>query len=174
MSTTPERFIWALELMNIKPNEHVLEIGCGTGILSELIAEQIESGSFLAIDKSAQMIAKAKKRNQKYIDSYLSEFIVADFSKYILPSAHFDCIVAFNVNFFWKEPGKELEMIRQGLKDFGKLYIFYQAPYEITISAADPIRKNLINNAFDIIDIKLKTLLPTSAICIIARPIKHH
>lgn len=40
--------------MNIKPADNILEIGCGAGLLAELIACRIETGSFLAIDKSVQ------------------------------------------------------------------------------------------------------------------------
>lgn len=171
MSTTPDRFLWAVELMKIKPDEHVLEIGCGAGILSDLIAGHMVTGSVLAIDKSSPMIDKAKKRNHHHITRGKSDFVVAEFSKYHLPAACFDRIVAFNVNFFWKESGKEMETIRHGLKKDGLLYIFYQAPFEINLSAAEPIRKNLLECSFDILDIKLKKLLPTSAICVIARPI---
>jgi hypothetical protein len=41
---------------------------------------------------------------------------------------------------------------------------------KINIAAAEPIKQKLLENSFDIIDIKLKILLPTSAFCIITKP----
>lgn len=173
MATIPDRFLWAAELMNIRPEDNVLEIGCGAGLLAEAIAGRIETGSFMAVDRSVAMIEKAKKRNQKHLDRQISNFVATDFSESRLPSSHFDSIVAFNVIFFWKDPSKELRMIQQALKPGGKLYVYYQAPFEITISAADPVRQNLVQNAFDIIDVKLKKLVPTSSFCIISKPKGH-
>jgi 16S rRNA A1518/A1519 N6-dimethyltransferase RsmA/KsgA/DIM1 with predicted DNA glycosylase/AP lyase activity len=35
-----ERFSWAVSVISISPTDHILEIGCGAGILTEQIALQ--------------------------------------------------------------------------------------------------------------------------------------
>lgn len=169
MPSIPERFLWATQLLNIKQNHNILEIGCGVGILAECIADQLTTGKFVAVDKSASMLTKARERNKRHIDRGTSEFVCSDFSKVTLQTAYFDTIVAFNVNFFWKDSSKELAIIMKALRANGKLFVFYQLPYEVTRSAAEPIRKNLLENGFEIMDIKLKKLVPTSAFCIVSR-----
>jgi hypothetical protein len=52
------------------------------------------------------------------------------------------------------------------------LYVFHQAPFEIKIAEAKPIQQKLLENSFEIVDVQLKKLKPTSAFCIIATPRK--
>ena len=56
---------WALELIaKLRPrgDEAVLDIGCGDGRATALIAERLPDGSVLGVDKSASMIALANEQ----------------------------------------------------------------------------------------------------------------
>ena len=56
---------WARELiakLRQRGNEAVLDVGCGDGRATALIAERLPKGSVLGVDKSASMIALAKER----------------------------------------------------------------------------------------------------------------
>src|SRR3990170_4679571 len=106
-----ERFKWAVELLNIKRTQNILEIGCGSGLLAEQIACRLTTGKLIAIDKSSLMLEKAKKRNNEFIDKGVSEFLEADFAKSQLQQFFFDSIVAFNVPVFLKNPVRELHLI---------------------------------------------------------------
>ena len=160
-----ERFPWALAVLDVKPADHLLEIGCGAGILAELIAGKLTKGSITAVDSSAAMIKMAAKRNEGKVD-----FITSDFAEADLPANAYHKVLAFNVNFFWKEPAKELALIKKCLKKNGQLYVFYQAPYDITIEASKPIREKLLSNGYTIVDTIFKKMTPTSAFCIVATP----
>ena len=131
-----ERFAWAASVLNGKPTDHFLEIGCGSGILAEQIAIQLTSGTITAIDKSKAMIKMAYKRNIRFIETGRAIFIIGDFAKSQLGQS-FDKIFGFNVNVFWKNPSRELELIKRYLKPKGHLYIFYQAPYDIDMKATN-------------------------------------
>ncbi len=172
MMNVNERFAWAIQLLKIKPTQNILEVGCGAGLLAEQIARRLTTGKLIAVDKSPPMLEKAKKRNNEFKDKGISEFLAADFAKSQLQQNFFDSIVAFNVPVFWKNPVRELYLIRHAIKPKGKLYVFYQAPYEIDISNAEPIQQKLVDNSFEIADVQLKKLTPTSAFCIIAKPKK--
>ncbi len=54
-----------IDLSNIQTNEKILEVGCGTGILTEAIASQTSSiySSFDALDQSKAMLDKALIKN---------------------------------------------------------------------------------------------------------------
>ncbi|TDH21635.1 class I SAM-dependent methyltransferase [Segetibacter sp. 3557_3] len=170
MPSIPERFSWAAAQLHINPDDHIVEIGCGAGLFAEVIAAQLHGGSLLAIDKSPAMLEKARKRNQAFINSGVSAFVSAEFAKANLPAAYFDCILAFNVNFFWKDPVVELASIRSALKPRGKLSIFLQAPYEITLDAAEPVKHRLRENGFKVLDVVLQPMQPTAVLCIVAQP----
>ncbi len=122
-----ERFLWAVEVLDIKPSDHLLEIGCGAGILAEQIGGRLAAGTITAVDSSAAMIKIATRKNVAN-----AHFIASDFASAALPDNAYNKILAFNVNFFWKEPSKELALIRKYLQDNGRLYVFYQAPYDIS------------------------------------------
>ena len=67
---------------------HALEIGCGTGGFSRLLAQRAQH--VLALDLSPQMIRVAREHSAD-IDNI--EYQVADVLQYELPMTHFDCIV---------------------------------------------------------------------------------
>lgn len=66
---------------------HILEIGCGTGEFSRLLAERAEK--VLAVDLSPQMIRLAKERSKLYPNI---DFVESDVMTYQLPDNQFDCI----------------------------------------------------------------------------------
>ena len=52
-----------LERAQVRPGEHVVDIGCGTGASSSELAERVgPSGQVLGVDVSALMLARAAKR----------------------------------------------------------------------------------------------------------------
>lgn len=168
-----QRFIWATSVLDLAPDDYVFEIGCGAGLLVEQIADQHDTGRITAIDKSAAMIKIASKRNAKSISIGKAKLATLDFPDSIFKKSQFDKIADFNVNFFWKNPEHELEVIKEILRPTGGLYIFYQAPFDTSIKAADPIKERLLKHSFEIIDTVFKKMIPTSAFCIKARPEAH-
>ncbi len=54
-----------LKFAEIKDNETILEIACGTGIVFEKILKQNPNGKNIGIDLSPEMLEKAKKRVKK-------------------------------------------------------------------------------------------------------------
>ncbi len=70
-----------------EPCWHILEIGCGTGSFSRLLAGRAEK--VLAVDLSTQMIRLARERSQLYPNI---DFIETDVMAYHLPDNQFDCI----------------------------------------------------------------------------------
>src|SRR5689334_6895577 len=69
--------------------ENILEIGCGIGVFSRLIAQR--SQTVIAIDLSPKMIDAAKALSQS--QSNIS-FQVADILETSFPDEHFDAIVS--------------------------------------------------------------------------------
>ena len=169
-SAIPERFVWAAGLLQHSPVENLLEIGCGVGLLVAQIAGTITTGRVYAVDQSPSRLLKARKRNWRFIEEGVVYLEEAGFMEADLPPSFFHRILAFNVNLFFQEPRQELTKIKTLLHPAGKLFLFYQAPFEIDVDAAQPLVKNLESNNFSILDIQWKQLIPTSAICVVAKP----
>jgi SAM-dependent methyltransferase len=122
----PERFTWAVETLAVEPHEHLLEIGCGSGVAVSLICEQLATGKITAIDQSPKMIAAATQRNQSCIASGKAVFHTAALSDFA--GEQFHKIFAVNVNVFWLKPAQEFRVIKNLLLPAGRLYLFYEPP----------------------------------------------
>jgi ubiquinone/menaquinone biosynthesis C-methylase UbiE len=56
-----------LRLLELKDNDRVLDLGCGTGVLTRMIAERLnpeKGGVSIGIDAAAQMIKVARKKRE--------------------------------------------------------------------------------------------------------------
>lgn len=76
----------------LRPDHHVLEVGCGIGTVSSLLARQVPKGKVLAVDISPESISKAKKiwksqQNLSFEVSDMSDFDKADqqFDFFVFP-----------------------------------------------------------------------------------------
>jgi SAM-dependent methyltransferase len=69
--------------------EYALDIGCGTGAFSRLLASR--SDRVLALDLSPQMIQIARERSKAYANI---DFQVADAMVWEFPTEQFDCIAS--------------------------------------------------------------------------------
>lgn len=162
------RFEWAASIIDPAPDHHILEIGCGAGLLAALLAAKLRSGKLTAIDSSAAMIRMAVKRNKIYINAGISDFQTTEFLNANLPLKEFHSIIAFNVNFFWKSPEKELGRIRQLLLPSGKLFVCYQTPSGVDRKLLATIRAELINNHFSIEECIIEEEKSVASFCLIA------
>ncbi|MCR9081624.1 MAG: class I SAM-dependent methyltransferase [Cyclobacteriaceae bacterium] len=65
----------------LRPDHHVLEVGCGIGTVSSLLARQVPKGKVLAVDISPESISKAKKiwKSQQNLSFEVSD--MSDFDK---------------------------------------------------------------------------------------------
>ncbi len=69
--------------------EAALDVGCGTGAFSRLLAERSER--VIALDLSPRMVEIAKERSKPYSNI---DFRVADVTKWEFPAGEFDCVIS--------------------------------------------------------------------------------
>lgn len=122
-----ERFEWAVEILDVRGDDHILEIGCGVGLAVEEIAEHLTTGKITAIDRSSAMIEKAIQRNQKNIESGKAGFVKTELLRFTKSDTKFNKIFFFNINFFWTQNSivSEIAVIKSFLAKNGLIYIFY-------------------------------------------------
>lgn len=126
-TTVPKRIRWAVEQLDIRGDEAILEIGCGRGVAAGLIARKLTTGRLVAIDRSANAIDAARERNAALEPGKLT-FIGTDIAGYDGAMNSFDIVFAINVNVFWLDPRGEMPVIRHLLKPDGRLSLFYEPP----------------------------------------------
>ncbi len=123
-----ERLARIVRAMRIEPGDRILEIGCGFGVSSTLICQQLTTGFYLAIDRSATSIRAAMKRNAAYIEAGRAAFEVADFESFDPGPRLFDRILAVRVRAFHVDPAASRERVQRWLAPGGQLFIEYDEP----------------------------------------------
>ena len=120
------RLAWAAEVAAPRPDDRVLEVGCGHGVLLSLLAARLTSGSVLGLDRSATMTAAAAARNATALDAGRVQLQTADLLLADLPDAAFDLVVAVHVGGFWRPPAVELGTVARVLAGEGRLVLVDQ------------------------------------------------
>lgn len=92
------------------------------------LCERLTSGKILAIDRSATMIAAARRRNQDYLRDGKVTFATVALADMIFGSQRLDKVFAINVNLFWRDAARELAVIRSALARRGSLHLVFEPP----------------------------------------------
>ena len=165
----PERYRWAVDVLDVQPEDRILEIGCGYGHAIALICEKVESGHLTAIDRSEKMVELAVAANANAIGWAKVAIHNVDLLNSNLPASHFDKIFFFNINAFWMDPVAELAEVRSLLKPDGVFYIFHQPPpgHELK-EFANAFRTNLEKNSFTVNEVRFDYGAEVLSVCVIS------
>ena len=105
--------------MNLQGNEKVLEVGCGGGNLSRVIAKRLSLGELVCIDSSEYWIEKAKDRLRRFKNIKFRTLDIMNFTEINL----FDVIIIHYVLHDISENGKAVAVLRKSLKKDGIIFI---------------------------------------------------
>jgi SAM-dependent methyltransferase len=122
-----ERFTWAVDILEVRPADRLLEVGCGHGVAVSLVCESLTTGTITAIDRSPKMIEMATRRNREHVDAGRAVLEAIALEEADLGDRRFDKIFAFNVAPFWLQPEVALGAVREHLARDGTVYIFWDA-----------------------------------------------
>ena len=109
-----------VELVNISKGDTVLDVACGTGVVTNEIQKKIgKSGYVIGVDTSSTAIKIAKKWNGKKSNI---DFINIDAEKFNF-SKKFDVVTCQYALFFFPSAQKALKNIKNSLKKSGNIGI---------------------------------------------------
>jgi len=111
----------ALELLDVQPTEHVIEIGFGGG---RALAEVARGAGFAAgVDRSRAAVTSA--RNQFATEIEAGRVEIAEASVEALPFAErsFHCAFTVHTIYFWPQPDEGLAEVARVLRPGGRLVL---------------------------------------------------
>ena len=117
---------WTVSLLNIQPHHHILEIGFGPGVSTQMASEKASQGIVAGIDHSRTMVQAASQRNAAAIRSGRMELKYGDVTSLSYPDQSFDIVFSLHSIYFWPKPVDCLKEIKRVLKPGGLLAITIQ------------------------------------------------
>jgi ubiquinone/menaquinone biosynthesis C-methylase UbiE len=103
-----------------KPGENVLDLACGTGIVTRLVAEKVGSiGKVVGVDNNPNMLAAA--RHIPALQGAQIEWIEGDAGSMDLPGSSFDLVTCQQGLQFFTDPSAALANARRVLKPEGRI-----------------------------------------------------
>ena len=123
-----ERIRSVVDRLDARPDDRILEIGCGHGVAATLVCERLEGGRLTAVDRSAKMIEVATRRNATYVETGKAEFFVANLEDLDLGDRRFDKIFAVRVGLFHREPERARGIVEKWLAPGGRVTVVFDEP----------------------------------------------
>jgi ubiquinone/menaquinone biosynthesis C-methylase UbiE len=110
-----------LALMKLKPGERVLDLGCGAGWASRLLAEQVgKDGQVVGLDVSDEMIRRARAGSKDH-DNIM--FVVGSAQQIPWQENFFNKVLSVESFYYYGDQGGALDELRRVLAPGGELYI---------------------------------------------------
>jgi SAM-dependent methyltransferase len=171
-SSNVRRNRWAVELLDVRPADQVLEIGFGPGVAIAELAERATAGRVVGVDPSPVMLRQARRRNAAAIRAGLVQLHMAPVED--LPEGlggPFDKLLAVNTVGIWHEPAALLADLAGRMRPGGRAALVSQprrpgATAETTIAAGRDLAAYLREAGFS--DLRSETLdLRPPVVCVL-------
>lgn len=110
-----------LQLLSIKAGDHVLDLGCGAGVIAEYVSAKTDA-RVTGLDYAAPAIAEAQVRTEgKQSDL---TFVNGDMNALDLPEQSFDAVISLDTLYWVADLTNTLSQVTKLLKPGGQMGIF--------------------------------------------------
>lgn len=113
----------AIDLLDIRPDDKVLEIGFGPGVGIEVLSGVVSTGLIAGVEPSEEMMEQAKSRNAEAIQSRQVNLQRGSIERLPFEDDLFDKALSINSMPFWPDAKEGLDEINRTLKSGGKIVL---------------------------------------------------
>jgi len=110
----------ALKLAGLKPDDSVLDVGCGTGWLARLISPSVPQGRIVGMDVATEMVRRAA---QSCAGLANAEFVTGSVSQIPRQDEEFTKVLSVESAYYWPDPASGLKEIFRVLHPSGSAWI---------------------------------------------------
>jgi SAM-dependent methyltransferase len=128
----------AVDLLDVRETDHVLEIGFGHGATVARLAERAGQGRVSGVDVSAAMLDMATRRNRRAIERGRVELHQGRAENLPCSSGRFDRALSMHTLYFWPEARQALAEVHRVLKHSGRFVLGWRADPEAARQFPEP------------------------------------
>jgi ubiquinone/menaquinone biosynthesis C-methylase UbiE len=139
---------WIADLLQVRPDDHVLDVGCGPGVTVALMAERATSGLVVGIDPSVEMLSQAAGRNKAAVQAGRVELRRGEVSALPYPDGFFTRACAVHSVYFWPSVEGGLRELHRVLGPDGPLILAVRMRRD-DASVLSPSRYGLADTQID-------------------------
>jgi len=111
-----------LEVIDIGKDDHILDLGCGIGIISEYISDRT-GASVTGIDFASEAIQRARERTSGKRDRLTYQ--VMDMDELNLPEKSFSGVISIDTLYFVNDLKGTIRSLQECLQENGQMGIYY-------------------------------------------------
>ena len=111
-----------LEVMNLCQADHILDLGCGVGLVSEYISD-VTGARMLGIDFASAAIQRAQARTRE--KSERLTYQVMDMDELSLPAKSFSGVISIDTLYFVNDLPRTIRSVQACLHENGQMGFFY-------------------------------------------------
>ncbi len=116
-----------LSVTHLGPGNHALDVGCGSGLISEYLSDK--SGAHITgLDFVEAAIRQARERTAAKVDRL--QFTVGDMNALDLPPHAFDTLISIDTLYFPADLRKTIGQLKEALRPGGQMAVFFSHGWE--------------------------------------------
>jgi len=167
--STGKRNEWTLSLLDMEPDDRILEVGCGPGALIQALAAKATAGFVVDIDLSPTMLQQASKRNAQAIREGRARLEGGSATALPFEEASFNKALSASSLPFWSDQEAGVREMRRVLRPGGVIAIILQPRWARTESEVKQIGMGLLallsQVGFQEARLEFKPMKPIASVC---------
>jgi len=165
---------WVVSLLDLQPNDTVLEVGFSTGRVLKKISSIVTKGKLYGLDPSNTMYNVASEKLKGEMQSGQVQLVEGYAEKSMLPDNTFSKIFTVHVVYFWEDLEQVFKEFLRISKSNALVAIYFVSPiiasnknfHEYT---EDEIKETMISSGFRTVRAEHKMFGKQNGVCLVAK-----
>lgn len=128
----------ALELLALRADDRLIELGCGHGATLAKAARTITNDSLTGVDFSSVMVAEARRRNRALVAAGRISLHLGSSDDLPFTDERFTAALSVHTIYFWQDPIAHLREIRRILVHGGRFLLGFRPAEDRDFAASYP------------------------------------